>query len=311
MAQKQFKIGLSNQDKQNMAQDVYERVLALNFAEYDSAETYNEGDFVVYNDLLYKCLADNVTGTWDATKWQQATLQDLLNDVEGAVDSVNSKANVDGNYPTMTVGMADNLTPYDESAGDDQDVPFILQATGTGNGSQPDFSTGSAALLREKQGNTVVVNQQRTTATISGTGNSSSPYGKIGSSDAKLVYGHKYLVSYRSIICYIKLEGELSGFNMYKLWVTTVTDGKITKEYLSDWDTTISIDKALTEALDKACYEMDLSRPLILRKHLFEMVNFNRTKFLPEHFVESVEFDKLDVEVFETNKKPKRNARYL
>lgn len=160
MAQKQFKIGLSNTDKQNMAQDVYERVLALTFAEYNSAETYNEGDFVVYNDLLYKCLADNVTGTWDATKWQQATLQDLLDDVEGAVASVDGKANVDGNYPTMTVGMADNLTPYDESAGDDQDEPFILQATGTGNGTQPDFSTGSAGLMKEKQGNTVVVNQK-------------------------------------------------------------------------------------------------------------------------------------------------------
>lgn len=109
MATKTFKIGLSNQDKQNMAQDVYERVLALTFAEYDSAETYNEGDFVVYNDLLYKCLEDNVTGTWDATKWQQATLQDVVDDVEDAVASVANKANVDGNYQTMTVGLANNL----------------------------------------------------------------------------------------------------------------------------------------------------------------------------------------------------------
>ena len=73
---------------------------------------------------------------------------------------LDEKANVDGNYPTMTVGMADNLTPYDESAGDDQDDPFSFQATGTGNSSQADFSTGSAALMKEKRGNTVVVNQQ-------------------------------------------------------------------------------------------------------------------------------------------------------
>ena len=50
MATKTFKIGLSATDKQNMAQDIYERVLALTFAEYDSSETYNTGDFVVYDN---------------------------------------------------------------------------------------------------------------------------------------------------------------------------------------------------------------------------------------------------------------------
>ena len=126
MATKTFKIGLSNTDKQNMAQDVYERVLALTFAEYDSANTYNKGDFVVYDDTLYQCKQDNTTGTWDSSKWQQATLQDLLDDIEGAVAFVNDKANVDGNYPTMTVGAADDLTPYDEESGALQAQPFLL-----------------------------------------------------------------------------------------------------------------------------------------------------------------------------------------
>lgn len=74
-------------------------------------------------------------------------------------EALDAKANVDGNYPTMTVGVADNLSPYDESSGADQDTPFSFQATGAGNGSQPDFSTGEFALMKEKQGNTVVVNQ--------------------------------------------------------------------------------------------------------------------------------------------------------
>lgn len=158
MATKTFKIGLSNTDKQNMAQDVYERVLALTFNEYDITTEYEVGDFVVYNDQLYKCIGAT-SGAWDSTKWQLATLNDLVDDIENAVAFFNDKANVDGNYPTMTVGVADQLSPYDENSGDDQDEPFNFQATGTGNGSQPDFSTGSIALMKEKQGNTVVVNQ--------------------------------------------------------------------------------------------------------------------------------------------------------
>lgn len=209
MAQKQFKIGLSNTDKQNMAQDVYERVLALTFPEYDTTTEYEVGDFVVYNDQLYKCIGAT-SGAWDSTKWQLATLNDLVTDIENAVAFVNDKANVNGNYPTMTVGFADNLTPYDESAGDDQDEPFSFQATGTGNGTQPDFSTGSGALMKEKQGNTVVVNQlakELNTANwgiYGATGSitdgvlsmtATEEFGRCAQVDVPVIANHKYFMS--------------------------------------------------------------------------------------------------------------------
>lgn len=38
---------------------------------YDSTKTYNEGDMVMYELYLYRCL-DETTGTWDATKWERA-----------------------------------------------------------------------------------------------------------------------------------------------------------------------------------------------------------------------------------------------
>lgn len=38
---------------------------------YDSTQTYNTDDVVMYEFLMYKCLEDNVTGTWDATKWER------------------------------------------------------------------------------------------------------------------------------------------------------------------------------------------------------------------------------------------------
>lgn len=40
---------------------------------YDSTETYNTGDIVMYEFLMYECLDDGVTGTWNATKWQRTT----------------------------------------------------------------------------------------------------------------------------------------------------------------------------------------------------------------------------------------------
>lgn len=190
---KQFKIGLSATDKQNMAQDIYEQVEALLFSEYDSSETYNTGDYVVYSGQLYRCKEDNVTGAWNSAKWELATLQDLVDSVNGAVASVDNKANVDGNYTTLTAGLADNLTPYDDESGDDQDETFNFQATGTGNGTQPDFATGSYALLKEKQGNTIVVNQL---ADCQSDYSTQIPGNNISSKYFGYVPTNKYLISF-------------------------------------------------------------------------------------------------------------------
>lgn len=40
---------------------------------YDLLETYNTGDIVMYETLMYKCKEDNVTGAWDASKWKRTT----------------------------------------------------------------------------------------------------------------------------------------------------------------------------------------------------------------------------------------------
>lgn len=49
-----------------------------NFAEeYDTTETYNTGDPALYNGTLYKCKANNTTGTWDSSKWEEAKAVDF------------------------------------------------------------------------------------------------------------------------------------------------------------------------------------------------------------------------------------------
>lgn len=40
---------------------------------YDLLETYNTGDIVMYELLMYKCKEDNVTGAWNPAKWERTT----------------------------------------------------------------------------------------------------------------------------------------------------------------------------------------------------------------------------------------------
>ena len=95
--------------------------------------------------------------TYDGQKIQ---VESAIRDGEGKNIS-NNYAKQNGYYKEIGVGnsdYADNLTPYSEESGVNQDIPFILQGTGCGNG-EAQVDTGSFAYLKEKQGNSVVVNQ--------------------------------------------------------------------------------------------------------------------------------------------------------
>ena len=45
---------------------------------YDPTKTYNVGNIVYQNNTLYRCFVDNTTGTWDATKWRETTVAELI-----------------------------------------------------------------------------------------------------------------------------------------------------------------------------------------------------------------------------------------
>lgn len=47
--------------------------------EYDASATYNAGDYVIYNDLLYKANADiQIPEAWNASHWDQVSVMSEL-----------------------------------------------------------------------------------------------------------------------------------------------------------------------------------------------------------------------------------------
>lgn len=51
----------------------------------------------------------------------------------------------------------------------------------------------------------------------------------------------------------------------------------------------------------------NISRPVILPRHERDWEQFGLTHFLPEHFLESVHFDKLELQYIDPDKKKKSN----
>ena len=81
----------------------------------------------------------------------------LVEEVEQAKENV-EEALKNGSLKPANSDLADNFTPYDEDSGAEQNIPFVNQGTGCGNG-ETSVDTGSVALMRKKEGNLVIDNQ--------------------------------------------------------------------------------------------------------------------------------------------------------
>ena len=86
------------------------------------------------------------------------------------------------------------------------------------------------------------------------------------------------------------------------IWVRlmrkTRIDQDITVECaLDDWQ----------DALEEACHQLDVPRPLLLPRHERDWEQFSQARFLKEHFMEDVAFDRMEVEFIDPDKKKKNN----
>ena len=69
--------------------------------DYRPTTTYAMGDHVLYSGVLYRCIsASGATGTWDSTKWDAVTVGEEIENIEGAIDDLESDllSNFAANY---------------------------------------------------------------------------------------------------------------------------------------------------------------------------------------------------------------------
>ena len=52
------------------------------------------------------------------------------------------------------------------------------------------------------------------------------------------------------------------------------------------------------EPIGECCHALNLARPIILSKHVNELINFGHTVFRPDDFVEKIDFDRLEAELY-------------
>ncbi len=89
---------------------------------------------------------------------------------------------------------------------------------------------------------------------------------------------------------------------MTYIWARTIVRHRI------DQSETIPLENGeVLDALSQLCARMDIPRPMILPKHRREWEQFGQTAFTRDHFVESVHFDRLELESYDPDARKNRS----
>ena len=91
---------------------------------------------------------------------------------------------------------------------------------------------------------------------------------------------------------------------MIKIWGKALKKNKIVKNHTVEFYQNFN-EQVVLDGIYSICLEFDIPRPIILNKHKKDINEFLMVRFLPDDFIEKVDFDKLDIEIFiEKKNKP-------
>lgn len=74
---------------------------------FSASSTYAVGDYVIYNDQLYKCITAH-TGAWDENNFAATTISDEIADVSDAVDKIKDGTDI-GSFADVETALADKV----------------------------------------------------------------------------------------------------------------------------------------------------------------------------------------------------------
>ena len=94
---------------------------------------------------------------------------------------------------------------------------------------------------------------------------------------------------------------------MFRLWGKIYKKNKIIKDMVIENDsTTMSKEKMVDMALADMCESFDIQIPLWFENNRNYLQDFGRTSFSNDHFMESIDFDYLEIEIIEDEKKKEK-----
>ena len=86
---------------------------------------------------------------------------------------------------------------------------------------------------------------------------------------------------------------------MFRLWGKEFKDNKMLIDTVIEDTSNDTRTHKIFHALDEICYEFDLSKPIWLDANVEEFQRLAKTRFTQDNFVDSIDFDYLEIHVIE------------
>ncbi|MDO4835593.1 MAG: hypothetical protein Q4B07_03950 [Clostridia bacterium] len=88
-----------------------------------------------------------------------------------------------------------------------------------------------------------------------------------------------------------------------RIWAKTIQHQKIQSEVVREFSLARPSDlEGWMPVLHELCQALDLSRPVVLEKHVRELDQFSHTVFRSSDFMEPIRFDRFEIEIFPEKK---------
>ena len=86
---------------------------------------------------------------------------------------------------------------------------------------------------------------------------------------------------------------------MFRLWAKIFKDNHMLQDTVIEDMSADTRTHKVFQALDKVCYQFDLSKPIWLDSTVNDFRRHSKTRFTQDNFVETIEFDYLEIHVIE------------
>lgn len=87
---------------------------------------------------------------------------------------------------------------------------------------------------------------------------------------------------------------------MFRLWGKIFTDNRLVQDItICDDSTEKNRTRKVFDALDEICYTFDLGKPIWLESNIEEFQRRDKTRFYQDQFIETIDFDFLEIHVIE------------
>ncbi len=87
--------------------------------------------------------------------------------------------------------------------------------------------------------------------------------------------------------------------NYMRIWFKIFKDNRLQNDIVVEEHQTDTRTHKIFKALDEACYQFDLGKPIWLDKTIAEFKRHSKARFYQDNFIETIDFDFLEMHVIE------------